>query len=146
MNHFMLPLTDKKAHEVNWGKRGIASDATRYGNFAMEHLINTILKNGGRRENLLAKVFGGGKVLAQMTDVGKRNIDFALHYLKTENIKIETTDTGDLYPRKVIFEPSSGRAFVKKLYTLHNDTIVQREKDYVKHIDCSKVDGDVELF
>jgi chemotaxis protein CheD len=146
MNHFMLPLTDKKAHEVNWGKRGIASDATRYGNFAMEHLINTILKNGGRRENLSAKVFGGGKVLAQMTDVGKRNIDFAVHYLHTENIKIETKDTGDMYPRKVIFEPCSGRAFVKKLYTLHNDTIAQREKDYVKHIDHSKVDGDVELF
>jgi chemotaxis protein CheD len=146
MNHFMLPLTDKKAHEVNWGKRGIASDATRYGNFAMEHLINTILKNGGRRENLLAKVFGGGKVLAQMTDVGKRNIDFAVHYLQTENIKIETTDTGDLYPRKVIFEPLSGRAFIKKLYILQNDTIAQREKDYVKHIDRSKIDGDVELF
>jgi chemotaxis protein CheD len=77
MNHFMLPLTDKKAHEVNWGKRGIASDATRYGNFAMEHLINTILKNGGRRENLLAKVFGGGKVLAQtITGSPRRPIVF----------------------------------------------------------------------
>jgi chemotaxis protein CheD len=85
-------------------------------------------------------------VLAQMTDVGKRNIDFAVHYLQTENIKIETTDTGDLYPRKVIFEPLSGRAFIKKLYILQNDTIAQREKDYVKHIDRSKIDGDVELF
>lgn len=146
MNHFMLPLTDKKAHEVNWGKRGISSDATRYGNFAMEHLINTILKNGGRREHLLAKVFGGGKVLNQMTDVGKRNIDFAMHYLQMENIQIETTDTGDLYPRKVIFEPASGRAFVKKLNNLHNDTIAQREKNYSKHIDHNEVDGDIELF
>jgi len=146
MNHFMLPLTDKKAHEVNWGKRGVASDATRYGNFAMEHLINVILKNGGKRENLLAKVFGGGKVLNQMTDVGKRNIDFAMHYLQMENIKIETTDVGDLYPRKVIFEPNGGRAFVKKLHNLHNDTIAQREKDYSKNIENNSVDGDVELF
>lgn len=146
MNHFMLPLTDKKAHEVNWGKRGVASDATRYGNFAMEHLINVILKNGGKRENLLAKVFGGGKVLNQMTDVGKRNIDFAMHYLRLENINIETTDVGDLYPRKVIFEPTSGRAFVKKLHNLHNDTIVQRERDYSINIENNNVDGEVELF
>lgn len=146
MNHFMLPLTDKKAHEVNWGKRGVASDATRYGNFAMEHLVNVILKNGGKRENLLAKVFGGGKVLNQMTDVGKRNIDFAMHYLRLENINIETTDVGDLYPRKVIFEPTSGRAFVKKLHNLHNDTIVQREREYSINIENNNVDGEVELF
>lgn len=146
MNHFMLPLTDKKAHEVNWGKRGFASDATRYGNFAMEHLINVILKSGGKRENLSAKVFGGGKVLEQMTDVGKRNIDFALKYLEMENIKIETIDVGGLYPRKILFEPTGGRAYVKKLYNLHNDTIAQREKDYSKNIVNNDVEGDVELF
>jgi chemotaxis protein CheD len=75
MNHFMLPLTEKEVHEVNWGARGMASDATRYGNFAMEHLINMILKNGGRKMNLRAKIFGGGKVLKKMTDVGERNIE-----------------------------------------------------------------------
>ncbi|WP_206485554.1 chemoreceptor glutamine deamidase CheD [Thalassotalea sp. G2M2-11] len=146
MNHFMLPLTDKEAHEVDWGKRGLASDATRYGNFAMEHLINLILKNGGHRINLRAKLFGGGKVLKQMSDVGQKNIDFALHYLQEENIVLESSDIGDYYPRKVLFEPATGRAFVKRLDNLHNDTIVRRETDYRSSIDNEPVDGDIELF
>lgn len=146
MNHFMLPLTDKEAHEVDWGKRGLASDATRYGNFAMEHLINNILKYGGRRVNLKAKVFGGGKVLKHMSDVGDRNIKFVLHYLESENIEIESADLGSFYPRKIIFEPISGRAFVKVIDNLHNDTIVRRESDYRNSIDQCSIDGDVELF
>lgn len=146
MNHFMLPLTVKEAHEVDWGKRGLASDATRYGNFAMEHLINLILKCGGRRVNLRAKIFGGGKVLKQMSDVGQKNIDFAINYLREENIKLEGSDIGSFYPRKVMFEPATGRAFVKRLDNLHNDTIVKREKDYRTSIDKEPVDGDIELF
>jgi chemotaxis protein CheD len=146
MNHFMLPLTEKEVHEVDWGQRGKASDATRYGNFAMEHLINMILKHGGRKVNLRAKVFGGGKVLNNMSDVGQRNIDFVLKYLQTENIIIENSDLGSIYPRKVFFEPATGRALVKKLNNLHNDTIVRRETDYRRSIDKEPVDGDVELF
>lgn len=146
MNHFMLPLTNKEIHEIDWGQRGKASDATRYGNFAMEHLINTILKNGGRRVNLRAKVFGGGKVLKQMSDVGKRNTDFVMNYLEQEDIPVESADVGSFYPRKVLFEPSSGRAFVKRLNNLHNDTIVKRENAYRSEIDHQDVEGDVELF
>lgn len=146
MNHFMLPLTEKEAHEVDWGQRGLASDATRYGNFAMEHLINMILKHGGRKVNLRAKVFGGGKVLKQMSDVGQKNIDFVLKYLKAEGIEVVGADLGEYYPRKVIFEPSSGKAFVKKLNNLHNDTIVRRETDYRTSIKDDPVDGDIELF
>ncbi|MDG1751686.1 MAG: chemoreceptor glutamine deamidase CheD [Thalassotalea sp.] len=146
MNHFMLPLTDKEVHEVDWGKRGMASDATRYGNFAMEHLVNLILKNGGRRVNLRAKVFGGGKVLKQMSDVGQRNIDFALRYLEDENIQLVGSDIGSIFPRKVIFEPMTGKAFVKKLDNLHNDTIVKRESDYRSSIDKASIEGDIELF
>lgn len=146
MNHFMLPLTDKEAHEVDWGQRGLASDATRYGNFAMEHLINMILKHGGRRVNLRAKVFGGGKVLKKMSDVGQRNTEFVLNYLEKENIELLGADLGEIYPRKVLFEPNSGRAFVKKLDNLHNDTIARRESDYRSSIDKEPVDGDIELF
>jgi len=146
MNHFMLPLTDKEAHEVDWGQRGMASDATRYGNFAMEHLINMILKSGGRKVNLRAKVFGGGKVLKQMSDIGNKNIAFVLKYLEDEDIRVEGSDLGSFYPRKILFEPSSGRAFVKTIDNLHNDTIVRRESDYRNRIDQSPVEGDVELF
>lgn len=146
MNHFMLPLTEKEAHEVDWGQRGLASDATRYGNFAMEHLINMILKMGGRKINLRAKVFGGGKVLKKMSDIGERNINFVLQYLNTENIPIEGSDLGSVYPRKVLFEPSSGRAFIKTIDNLHNDTIVRRESDYRNRIDETLDDSDIELF
>jgi len=146
MNHFMLPLTDKEAHEVDWGQRGMASDATRYGNFAMEHLINNILKNGGRKVNLRAKVFGGGKVLKKMSDVGERNIEFVEHYLEEENIPIVGADLGSYYPRKIVFEPSTGKAFVKTIDNLHNDTIVKREKDYRSSIEHAPIDGDIELF
>ncbi len=146
MNHFMLPLTDKEAHEVDWGSRGLASDATRYGNFAMEHLINLIFKCGGRKEDLKAKVFGGGKVLKNMSDVGERNISFVLDYLSRENIEVVSTDIGEVHPRKVLFEPLTGRAFVKKLHNLHNDTIVKRETDYRSRLTIDAADGDVELF
>ncbi|MFD2166506.1 chemoreceptor glutamine deamidase CheD [Thalassotalea euphylliae] len=146
MNHFMLPITDKELHEVDWGQRGLASDATRYGNFAMEHLINTLLKNGALKRNLKAKVFGGGKVLKKMSDVGERNIDFVFRYLSTEGIDVVKQDVGLIYPRKVIFEPLTGRAFVKRLDNLHNDTIVKRETDYRSRIDQETVEGDVELF
>jgi chemotaxis protein CheD len=146
MNHFMLPLTDKEAHEVDWGQRGLASDATRYGNFAMEHLINNILKNGGRKVNLRAKVFGGGKVLQKVSDVGERNIEFVEHYLESENIDIVSSDLGSFTPRKILFEPRTGKAFVKRIDNLHNDTIVKREKVYRTSIDHTPVDGDIELF
>ena len=146
MNHFMLPATEQEAHEVNWGSRDKFTDATRYGNFAMEHLINEILKSGGRRINLKAKLFGGGKVLKQMSDVGQRNIEFGLHYLEQEGIAIESTDIGDIFPRKVLFVPHNGRAFVKRLENLHNDTIVKRERDYINEIGTKDVDGDIELF
>jgi len=146
MNHFMLPLTSKEAHEVDWGKRGLTSDATRYGNFAMEHLINIILRNGGRRVNLRAKVFGGGKVLKGMSDVGERNIEFVLSYLEAENIEIESANLGDFHPRKVLFFPQSGRAFVKAIENLHNDTIVNRETAYSSSLNKTDVSGDVELF
>jgi chemotaxis protein CheD len=146
MNHFMLPLTEKDAHEIDWGQRGMSSDATRYGNFAMEYLINMILKNGGRKVNLRAKVFGGGKVLEKLSDVGAKNIRFVLKYLQDENIPVESSDLGSFYPRKILFEPSSGRAFVKVIDVLHNDTISRRENDYRSRMNESPLEGDVELF
>lgn len=146
MNHFMLPLTDKEAHEVDWGSRGMASDATRYGNFAMEHLINMILKHGGKKRNLQAKVFGGGKVLKQASDVGEKNINFVLRYLEIENISIVASDLGSVYPRKILFSPNSGKAFVKKIEELHNNTISERERIYRTRIYKQPVDGDIELF
>jgi len=146
MNHFMLPITEKEIHEVDWGSRGLATDATRYGNFAMEHLINTILRSGGNKKCLKAKVFGGGKVLKKASDIGMKNINFVLDYLEQEAIEIVGSDIGDICPRKVLFEPATGKAFVKRLDNLHNDTIERRESDYRSRIKEDVVEGDVELF
>lgn len=144
MNHFMLPLTEKQSHEVQWGN--MPSDATRYGNYAMEHMINVILTHGGQRRHLQAKVFGGGKVMKALSDVGKKNSEFVLEYMEAEKIPVLAADLGDIYPRKLMFDPLSGAAKMKKLRSLHNDTIASRETNYRKSIVHKPVDGDIELF
>jgi chemotaxis protein CheD len=141
MNHFMLPSRGLDSGNM-------ASEATRYGNFAMEKLINDILKNGGRREYLEIKLFGGGNVLKNMgtTDIGGRNISFVRDYLTTEGFKVVAEDLGDIFPRKVVYDPISGKVQVKKLRSLHNDTITQRELGYRQEIEQQPVAGDIELF
>ena len=141
MNHFMLPSSGD-VDLVNAG-----SAAARYGNVAMEHLINAILKTGGRRENLEVKIFGGGKILTNMTDIGLRNIEFARIYIQTEGMLLTSEDVGDIYPRKVVYHPASGKAFVKRLRSLHNETVVERERHYMQDINQKPADsGDIELF
>ena len=145
MNHFMLPANGD-THSLSVAD--FRSDAARYGNYAMEQLINEILKHGGRREALEVKVFGGGRVLQHMThsDIGGRNIDFVIKYIAAEGLKIAAKDLGDIYPRKVVYDPFTGKVQVKKLRTMHNDTIVQRETGYMKVLQEEPVSGDVELF
>ncbi|MBI1423012.1 MAG: chemoreceptor glutamine deamidase CheD [Gammaproteobacteria bacterium] len=145
MNHFMLPAS-KQEYKVL--RATSDNEATRYGNFAMEKLINDILKNGGRREHLEIKLFGGGKVIKHMTeaDIGNRNIAFVQDYLQTEGFKVVAEDLGDIYPRKVVYYPMTGRVQVKKLRSMHNDTILQRESGYQKQLEQQPVAGDIELF
>ena len=139
MNHFMLPKDNNVSDSI-------VSEAARYGNYAMEHLINDILHYGGERKNLEFKVFGGGKVLDMKMDIGKKNIEFVLDYLKMERFSILAEDVGDVYPRKVNFFPISGIARVKKLKNLHNKTIISRENKYLDDIKQQPVAGDIELF
>jgi len=144
MNHFMLPL-DMEG-KGSWAGRAGISDATRFGNHAMERLINEILKHGGSRENLEVKLFGGARVLQNMSDVGMRNIEFIRDYVETEGLQVVAEDLGGAYPRKVLYYPLSGRARMKKLRSLHNQTIVQRENAYLREIKAEPVGGEVELF
>ncbi len=139
MNHFMLPKDNNVSDSI-------VSEAARYGNFAMEHLINDILHYGGERKNLEFKVFGGGKVLDMKMDIGKKNIEFVFEYLKLERFSILSEDVGDVYPRKVNFFPLSGVAKVKKLKKLHNQTIITRENTYLENIKNAPVESDIELF
>ncbi|MER0171018.1 MAG: chemoreceptor glutamine deamidase CheD [Nitrosomonas sp.] len=141
MNHFMLP--------DGGGDPGSPLNASaRYGTYAMEILINQLLKLGARRGNLEAKVFGGGNVLDGLTvaNVGQRNADFVLKFLQTEKIKVVAQDLVDIFPRKVYFFPKSSKVMVKKLRNIHNPTISEREKDYRQRLHKVDSGGDVELF
>jgi chemotaxis protein CheD len=141
MNHFMLP-------DGGGDTDSPVSASMRYGTYAMEILINDVLKAGARRENLEAKVFGGGNVLRGFIaiNVGERNAQFVRDYLKAENIRITAEDLNDVHPRKVYFFPRTGKVLVKKLKQMNNNTLVNREQDYANRLQSSKVSGDVELF
>lgn len=141
MNHFMLP-------DAGGDQGSPLADSARYGAYAMEILINQLLKIGAKRENLEAKVFGGGAVLRGFTvaNVGERNAEFVLDFLQMESIPIVAQDLLDIYPRKVYFFPATGLVRVKKLKNVHNNTVVDRESEYKMRLRYSKVEGDVELF
>jgi len=141
MNHFMLPDGGGDADSP-------ISASARYGTYAMEILINDLLKAGARRENLEAKVFGGGNVLSGFTsiNVGERNAQFVRNFLKVENIRIVAEDLNDIHPRKVYYFPRNGKVLVKKLRQLNNNTLANREQDYANRLQSGAVSGDVELF
>ncbi len=145
MNHFMLPMSREDGND-GWMVDGDTSEATRYGNYAMEHMINDILKQGASRNHLEVKLVGGGQILKNMSDVGARNIKFAREYLQIENLELIGEDVGDIYPRKVMYDPMTGKVKVKKLRTLHNETIVKREEEYQHQIEDKPVSGEIELF
>jgi len=142
MNHFMLPEC------ASADKDSPVSESMRYGTYAMEVLINQLLRNGARRENLEAKIFGGGNVLRSFTttNVGDRNALFVRKFLKDENIRVAGEDLLDIYPRKVYFFPKTGRVLVKKLKQLNNYTLVKREEVYAHKLKNNDVSGEVELF
>lgn len=141
MNHFMLPDGGGDAGSP-------MNSSARYGAYAMEILINELLKLGARRCNLEAKVFGGGNVLEGLTvaNVGQRNANFVLKFLQTEKIRVNAQDLVDIYPRKVYFFPKTSKVMVKKLRSTHNNTISQREKDYSMRLCKVETGGEVELF
>ncbi len=142
MNHFLLPLNKGES----WSPQELASLANRYGNYAMEHMINDILKQGGRKGNLEIKIFGGSRIIDSMTDIGNSNIRFVRNYLRTEELSAISEDVGGTNPRKVMFFPSSGKVLVKKIKHLHNDTIVKREVAYIDSFEDDNSDGDVDFF
>ena len=114
----------------------------------MEVLLNDLLKAGARRENMEAKVFGGGAVLRGFTaiNVGERNSAFVMNYLKMEKIRVMAEDLNDVYPRKVYFFPRTGKVLVKKLMQAHNDTLARRELDYASRLKVEPVGGAIDLF
>lgn len=135
MNHFMLPE----------GEDG----SGRYGSYAMELLLNEMIKMGARRETMQAKVFGGGAVMAGFTtmNVGERNTKFVLDYLATERIPVVSQDVLDIHPRKVCFFPVTGKALVKRLAHAHPEALaVEERKGNAAAVAKSTAGGSVDLF
>lgn len=118
MNHFMLPDGDS------------ADGFGRYGSYAMELLINEMMKVGARRETMQAKIFGGAAVMAGFTtmNVGERNTKFVLDYLATERIPVISQDVLDIHPRKVCFFPVTGKVLVKRLAHSHPESLAVEER------------------
>ena len=135
MNHFMLPEG--------------SGDSGRYGSYAMELLINELMKRGASRMTLEAKVFGGGAVIGGMStiNVGERNTQFVIDYLQTERIPIVSRDVLEIYPRKVCFLPASGKAMVKRLAPTHADAFVAQDRAAAqKALPTATGGGSVDLF
>ena len=135
MNHFMLPEGD--------------GDTGRYGSYAMELLINEMLKQGATRQTLEAKVFGGGQVIEGMNtmNIGERNTRFVIDYLKTERIPITAKDVQGPYPRKVCFLPKSGKAMVKRLAAVNKESFAAQDRAAAqKALPVAARGGSVDLF
>jgi len=144
MNHFMLP-EDAAVSANDWLDPAVGL-ATRYGSYAMESLINDLLKLGAARERLEIKLFGGGRILAAMTDVGGRNIEFIRNYMALEGYQVAAADLGGTQPRKVVYFPASGRARLRKLRPVENRIISHHEQLYLASLGKQAGGGDVELF
>ena len=127
MNHFMLP-EPKEAEHDSWG------ESTRYGSFAMESLINAILKHGGIKNRLEIKLFGAGKIYDSQIDVGDKNAKWVTQYLESEGLAVSNADLGNVFPRKVYYFTESGRVLLKKIERVKNRTIFERENAYAARI------------
>ncbi|HWA72885.1 MAG TPA: hypothetical protein VG937_11140 [Polyangiaceae bacterium] len=138
LNHFMLPNQGSSAVE--------SGEALRYGCFAVERLINELVKHGARRERLEIKIFGGGKVIAGMSDIGRKNIDFIHEYFETEGLRIAAEDVGGTWARRVRYHAESGRVMIQRLQTQEASEVVRSETALQRSLSIAPPRGEVDLF
>jgi chemotaxis protein CheD len=138
MNHFMLP-------ESETGQWSGASATMRYGNFAMEQLINDIMCHGGRRSRLEIKVFGGARMLANGAAIGHQNADFVESYLKAEGMPITARHLRGDHARRIEYEPLGGRVRMLEL-SMNPSQVVQAEASLFQTLRLPDASGTVELF
>ncbi|MCP5361813.1 MAG: chemoreceptor glutamine deamidase CheD [Hyphomicrobiales bacterium] len=142
MNHFLLP------GDTAGGK--VLDESTRYGAFAMEQLINSIMKLGGKKERLEVKIFGGGNVIQNTSMIGDKNIAFVRQFLKDEGLKAVSEDVGGTFPRRVHYYPDTGKVMVRKLTRKNDMIVVDKEREYqqsLRESDTKKAGAkNVELF
>lgn len=138
MNHFLLPGSE--------GMITTTGDAARYGVYAMESLINGILKAGGHKDRLEIKVFGGGNVLNNSTKIGSKNAAFIRDFLKREGFRITSEDLEGDQPRRVHYYPDTGKVMMRKLNRKEDMLVVEEEARYTREITSKPVEGDIDLF
>ena len=141
MNHFMLP----QSRSGRWGA-GTDAEPTRFGNFAMEKLINELIKAGATRERMEIKVFGGGNVTESTQLIGTQNSEFVLRYLAAEGLRSVAQDLGGDHPRRIHYYPKTGRVIRRLLVTSEFATIARDESDYASRLSSTKTSGEIQLF
>jgi chemotaxis protein CheD len=144
MNHFMLP--DEGGGSGDRWLDPRSGLATRYGGYAMESLVNDLMKRGGRRERLEIKVFGGARIMSMPTEVGRHNIEFIHNYLRLDGLHCVAEDVGGSHPRQVAYSPRTGKARIRRLPALAAGSITARETAYRARLEGESQGGDVELF
>lgn len=139
MNHFMLP----QGRTGGWGRD---LESTRFGNFAMEKLINELMKMGCSRESLEIKVFGGGNVTESNIAVGTDNAQFALRYLEAERLRCVAQDLGGRFPRRIHYSPATGRVVRRLLGRDASGAVARDEIEHAKRLSTRASAGEIDLF
>jgi chemotaxis protein CheD len=142
MNHFMLPGDTGGGPSTSW------TASARFGVYAMVLLINDMTRLGAARHRLVAKVFGGARLLSgiRAMDVGAKNCAFVLEFLQVEGIRVLAQDLQDVCPRKVYFFPANGVVKVKRLHLPPNDPMQRREQEYLSNVSDNTRGGEIEIF
>ena len=142
LNHFLLPESDREHN-------GETVDAAmRYGNHAMETLIDDIVKGGGVRSRLEVKIFGGAHVIdgATALSVGQKNVDFVHKYLKNEGFDIIASHLGGALPRRIHYFPITGKVQMRQLQRAADKDLFKKEMRYRSQIQVDGGGTDAELF
>lgn len=139
MNHFMLPHSQA-------GKWAGDMQSTRFGNFAMEKLINELMKAGCSRDSLEIKVFGGGNVTDTNNLIGTENSEFILRYLEAEGLRCIAQDLGGQLPRRIHYTPTTGKVVRRLLGTSESSAVARDENEYVNRLSTRSTGGDIQLF
>jgi chemotaxis protein CheD len=139
MNHFMLP----QGRTGGWGRD---PESTRFGNFAMEKLINELMKMGCVREQLEIKVFGGGNVTESNIAVGTDNAQFALRYLEAERLRCVAQDLGGRFPRRIHYSPATGRVVRRLLGRDASGAVARDENEHAQRLSTRAPAGEIDLF
>ena len=108
MNHYLLPHAP--LHD---------EASTRFGTSAIRVLLERLAGLGSQPAALVAKVFGGARVLQTTVQnenhLGRQNVDIALEELKRHRVPVLASDVGGVRGRRIVVHTDDGSAWVKEL-------------------------------